>query len=257
MSLSFVVNGKVYQVKSLLGQGGFSTVYETTDGYALKCIAATKKDYTQEEIYRFYLIEKLALLALRSKYVVQIFNSGRNETHYFLVLEKFGKSLDDYLESKGFLEEQIVALFKKCLESLRHIHRQGYVHRDINLLNILLENGEVRITDFGFCQPIYEIQSRLEWDQEFLHGMIGYVAPEVLEVPEYDHFKRDIFGLGRSFYRILTLGSIPFQLDQPIPPLEHVACMGNPKIFQIVNKMIALNPINRYGMVDEILVDCN
>lgn len=255
MSLAFHINGKAYQVKSLLGQGGFSTVYETVEGYALKCISATKKDYTTEEIYKFYLIEKLALLALRSKYVVQIFDSGRTETHYFLVLEKFGKSLDDLLEAKGFLEEQIRPIFTKCLEALRHIHRLGYVHRDINLLNILMQDGEIKITDFGFCQPVYEIQTRVEWDHEFLHGMVGYVAPEVLEVPEYDHFKRDLFGLGRSFYRILTLGNIPFQLDQPIPSLEHVACLGKPGIFKIVNKMISLNPIDRYTSADEVLED--
>jgi serine/threonine protein kinase len=255
LALTFILNGKEYTVKSVLGQGGFSTVYETTEEDALKCIPVSKKDYTPEEIYHFYVTEKQALHALRGSSVIQLYASAQNEEYYFLVLEKFGYSLDDILESRGFNEAELLPLFKRCLEAVDFIHEKGYAHRDINLLNILMKKSEIKITDFGFCQPFHLIQTRKEWENEFLHGMIGYVAPEVLEVPEYDHYKRDIFGLGRSFYKILTSGQIPYQLDQSIPPLEDVALWGTPALFKIVNKMIAIPPQERYSRIRFILKD--
>ena len=38
------------------------------------------------------------------------------------------------------------------LNGIYHIHKNGYVHRDIKLDNILLKNGVIKIADFGFSK---------------------------------------------------------------------------------------------------------
>tara|TARA_B100000614_G_C14104821_1_gene308844 strand:- start:112 stop:402 length:291 start_codon:yes stop_codon:yes gene_type:complete len=66
--------------------------------------------------------------------------------------------LFDYLVSRHRLSESEARRFtRQVMSALAYCHKQGIVHRDLKLENILLdEEGNVKVTDFGFSNVYRE-----------------------------------------------------------------------------------------------------
>ena len=96
-----------------------------------------------------------------------------------------------------------------------YMHKQGVVHRDLKLDNILLDShGNVKIGDFG-------VSRRIQLDQTLYEqcGTPTYIAPEVMDENGYRGFKVDIWSAGICLYGMLH-GHVPltaYQLDDLTP----------------------------------------
>ena len=87
-------------------------------------------------------------------------------------------------------------------------YRKEYVHRDLKLENIMLENDEgydVKLIDFGFAEKINnsKLVSRA--------GTPGFLPPELFKLRPYTA-KGDMFSIGVILYCLLY-GSTPFKAD--------------------------------------------
>src|SRR5438876_3204627 len=87
-----------------------------------------------------------------------------------------GQTIYDLLRSGvKFTTEQAVDIVIQVAEGLDHAHRQGVVHRDVKPANLmLLEDGTVKITDFGIAKIS---TSNLTRTGQFL-GTPNYMSPE-------------------------------------------------------------------------------
>jgi len=115
--------------------------------------------------------------------VLQLFEVVATENNIWLVSELCaGGELFDYLVEKGRLAEtEAKRIFGQLCLGVGYIHRQGVVHRDLKLENVLLdERCNVKIADFGFGREFE--QRRL---METFCGTTGYAAPEMLAGKKY------------------------------------------------------------------------
>jgi serine/threonine protein kinase len=96
-------------------------------------------------------------------------------------------------------------------EGLREVHARGYVHRDIKVLNLLLdaERDEAVLGDYGLaCPPDGGVGPT---------GTPGYLAPELLSGPP--SVKSDVFALAATLYHLLV-GAPPFDARNPYASLR-------------------------------------
>lgn len=65
-----------------------------------------------------------------------------------------GMTLREYLDSSEFKidRQKNLQFFKQLLAGLRHIHERGLIHRDIKPANIFINEGVLKIGDFGLAK---------------------------------------------------------------------------------------------------------
>ncbi|CAO3597340.1 unnamed protein product [Absidia cylindrospora] len=120
--------------------------------------------------------------------------------------------LFDLLASTGrFSESRAQLWFQQLTNALQLCHRQGIVHRDLKLENILLDsNDNCKICDFGFARFTDNKQLL-----ETFCGSLAYSAPEVIMRQKYTGPETDIWSLGVILYTLLA-GELPFDDDSEI-----------------------------------------
>ncbi|KAL7420515.1 hypothetical protein Q5752_004465 [Cryptotrichosporon argae] len=200
-----VVGG--YTLGRVIGDGAFGSVYLATHRLtgtrcAIKKIPKTASAQLTREIHHHR--------RLHHPHIVHLHEIVATETHIWLVSELCsGGELFDYLVERGrLLEGEGRRVFGELCTAVGHMHRQGVVHRDLKLENILLD-GELRVKlgDLGFAR---------EWQRgrlmETFCGTTGYASPEMLSGTKYLGVETDIWSLGIILY-ILLCGGLPFDDD--------------------------------------------
>merc|ERR1740121_3506505 len=146
--------------------------------------------------------------------IVKMVDSLEEGDWFFLVLELVAGG-DLFGVRRPLLEREASFVFWQLTEGLGFLHRQGVVHRDLKLENVLVASErregphvlyDVKISDFGLSKSIGLGQAN--------HSSVGtmrYAAPEVLDGRPYD-FRADLWSLGVLLY-VLLQGCYPD--DQP------------------------------------------
>src|SRR6266480_7345444 len=109
-------------------------------------------------------------------------------------------SMSQYLKSnytKLSLQYKLY-LFHDIVRGLKDIHNKGFVHKDLHSGNILSYDRVLcYITDLGLCKPVDD------QDEKKIHGVLPYVAPEVLRGKTYTQ-SADIYSFGILAYEMLS-----------------------------------------------------
>lgn len=130
---------------------------------------------------------------------------------YFLMEYAGSKTLRGELSLKNWNLETSDALkyIKQILEGLEYVHGQGVVHYDMKPENVMLNNSDIKIIDFGFSN----------WC-ELLKDCKGYPGTHTHMPPEFSLYgpAYDIFTMGTTSYELLT-GLTPE--GNHVLPVEH------------------------------------
>jgi serine/threonine protein kinase len=102
------------------------------------------------------LIKEIAYLQLLNKYpqtkAVKLFGVALTiqQNDIYLVLESLEKTLGD-IQNSNISSEQLRITFYKLIKAFDYIHGIGLVHNDIKPPNIMIDNNDIRIIDFGLA----------------------------------------------------------------------------------------------------------
>ncbi|XP_036447557.1 calcium/calmodulin-dependent protein kinase type 1G-like [Colossoma macropomum] len=197
---------EVFDFMEVLGSGASSEVFmvkeiKTGKKYAMKCVVKKNRNTSLEN-------EIAVLKRIKHENIVALEDFYESHTHYYLVMQLVsGGELFDRLLNQGMFSEKDASLvIRQVLEGVNYLHKNGIVHRDLKLENLLYysqdDNSKIMISDFGL--------SKIE-DNGIMSttcGTPGYVAPEVLGQKPYSKAV-DCWSIGVITY-ILLCGYPPF-----------------------------------------------
>lgn len=240
-----------YTIKRGIGLGGFGEVYfAVTDGgkeVALKWIRSNL-DIEMRGVQQ--------CLNLKHTNLVHLYDVRTDEqNNHWLVMEYVaGEPLSVILNRhpNGVAPELAAHWFNGLAHAIHCLHEHGIVHRDLKPGNIFLENGLIKVGDYGLCKLIAESQNAGLTKNV---GTVHYMAPEI-STGNYNR-QIDIYAAGILLYEMAT-GHVPFEgesageilmkhLTTP-PDLSRV-----PKIFvPILQRALTKNPAHRYATIKEM-----
>ncbi len=250
-----------FKILKVLGEGAFGTVYHAHDPHldrevALKVPRAGVLE-TQEDIERF-LQEARAVADLRHAHVCPIYDFGRIDDDYFIVMAYIaGKPLSSVITGrKKIAERKIAAVIRKIALALDAAHKLGVVHRDLKPANIMIDKqGEPVVMDFGLARRITGDAAQITHSGAVL-GTPAYMPPEQAKGDSNAVGPRsDVYSLGVILYELLC-GQRPFGGSvaevfasilhrEPSPPSAYRSGV-NPRLEAICLKAIAKQPKDRH-----------
>jgi serine/threonine protein kinase len=232
-----------YQVKELLGQGGYGAVYAGYDPGLEREVAI--KVFTkpiQSQAAKRFRDEGRLLAKLNHPNIIQVFYVGQvDHGSSYLVMEKFGQgSLAQHFPSGTTPPfELAVGIIFQLLKALHQAHQAGILHRDIKPANLLLDinNNWVKLCDFGIARSQDRLVNQADTTREgHVIGTTHYIAPERFQGINDDP-RSDLYSVGILFYKLLV-GKLPFEsfhgesltpeallyriFHQPIDGLNHI-----------------------------------
>jgi serine/threonine protein kinase/tetratricopeptide (TPR) repeat protein len=214
-----------YKLLELIARGGMAEVFKAksfgADGFEkIVVIKRILPEFAQNQQFVDMAINEAKLsVALSHANIVQVFDLGREEDTYFIVMEYVqGMDFADALRrarKRGDKPPVELCLYicSETARALDYAHRRrdaqmrplNIVHRDVSPQNILLSlEGEVKVTDFGIAKARNSME-----EAGTVKGKYAYMAPEQARGEHVDG-RADVCALGIVLYECLA-GKNPFQ----------------------------------------------
>jgi formylglycine-generating enzyme required for sulfatase activity/tRNA A-37 threonylcarbamoyl transferase component Bud32 len=253
-----------YILEAILGTGGFGVTYRAREQptgqlVAIKTLNTRIQQKSDFDKYQEKFInEALCLAKCSHPHIVKVHKVFQHQGLWCLVMEYIaGENLAQYLDDRGVLsEEEALRIVRQIGEALTAVHSQGFLHRDVKPLNILLRQNtrDAVLIDFGLAR---EFTSGIA--QTHTNQMTECFAPvEQYEKKAERGAYTDVYALAATLYVLLT-AELPVpakfrdKANIPLtPPKQH-----NPRISDRVNQAIlkgmALQPKDRPQTVREWL----
>lgn len=245
-----------FEFISPIGKGASGKVFlvadrKTGEKLALKVIDKAKV-FESCSGFRHALDERLALEMVDGHpFFSRLRYAFQTRAYFYLAIDFYdGGDLYQYLRThQGRLREsQVRSVAAEVSLALEHLHKLGFVYRDLKPENVLLDSGgHVRLADFGLCKLI---PNRALTNT--ICGTHTYAAPEMLAVRNYGK-SIDLWAYGVFVYHILR-GRTPYEardLDQVIANMNNrrirFSSNTSPELVSMIKKLLDWNPETRLG----------
>uniref|UniRef100_A0A8C2GAR0 non-specific serine/threonine protein kinase n=1 Tax=Cyprinus carpio TaxID=7962 RepID=A0A8C2GAR0_CYPCA len=199
-----------YELLETLGRGTYGKVKKAIERHSGREVAikSIRKEKIKDEQDMVHIRREIEIMSsLRHPHIISIYEVFENKDKIVIVMEYASKGeLYDYIsERRRLTERETRHFFRQIVSAVHYCHKNGVVHRDLKLENVLLdENCNIKIADFGL--------SNLYHKDKLLQTFCGsplYASPEIVNGRPYHGPEVDSWALGVLLYT-LVYGSMPF-----------------------------------------------
>ncbi len=288
----YLHNGK-YQLLNIIGEGGFSLTYKglwdteihgplgkipTQAPVCIKeyffkdyCLRNEKTNFVEPnstngkiifDKYKEKIIKEARILAeLHHPHVVKVLEVFKQNNTVYTVMEFIsGDSLKKISEQSGvFSEEKLLPIIYKIGQALQYIHEKNILHLDIKPSNILMDNDDPKLIDFGISKR-YDPQYQQETSTTILAASKGYASIEQYDSEGMQVFSPcpDIYSLGATMYFLLT-GEVPtesiLRSTKGLPSPRELNPGISENTERVILKAMELHANDRYQSVTEMITE--
>ncbi|MEL6319793.1 MAG: serine/threonine-protein kinase [Cyanobacteria bacterium J06626_14] len=260
-----------YQIRKVLGRGGFGRTYLAIDTHRFdeQCvlkqfIPASRSEASLRKARELFQREAKVLYQIDHPQIPKFLAWFTHEEDLFIVQEYVdGQSYLDLMRDrrfktqKTFSEQEIIQWLFDLVPVLDYIHSIGIVHRDISPANVMFSNAKQKpmLIDFGVVKEVVnqilsgQYSTFARPPKATLVGKPGYSPPEQLQLG--DCFPcSDFYSLGMTALVLLTgkdarTSRYDWRHDAAVS--DGLAC--------IIERMLAERPRERYQAAQAIMVD--
>lgn len=171
----------------ILGEGTYSKVYLTsklsqgvsiTDTFfATKTIDKNEINPNKRELFEERVYKEIFILQnLDHPNIVKLIDVRSTTNNFYLIFEYCkGGTLDDYRKKKPsnkLLELEALEIIKQIADAMNFCVSKNppIIHRDLKPANFLLQDGKIKISDFGFARLVENNEVKLK-----LTNKIGFL----------------------------------------------------------------------------------
>lgn len=257
-----------YRIEAILGEGGFGVtylamepvqqIYVAIKEYFPKSFANRQTGNTivpnraieDQRVFKWglkrFLEEAKVLARLDHPNIIKVQRYFEMHGTAYLVMEFCdGKPLDKFVaDTSGASPRRIFQIYTSLMNALEHVHLHGIIHGDLKPSNILVRtDGTPVLLDFGSAR------------QEMLRlgvGQVsdGYSPPEFYGTSDQIGPWSDIYGLGATFYKLITGVKVPAAIDRSksdlyIPASNSIADGYSVKFFELIDSSLRMSTSER------------
>ncbi|XP_034028466.1 NUAK family SNF1-like kinase 1 [Thalassophryne amazonica] len=199
-----------YEVMETLGKGTYGKVKKAVERASLKTVAikSIRKERVIADLDRIHIQREIEITSsLRHANIIRFHEVFESRDKIVIVMEYASRGeLYDYIQERRKLPEtEARGIFRQITSAVHYCHKNGVVHRDLKLENILLDQDlNVKLADFGLSNHF----QRGTLLQTYC-GSPLYAAPEIVKGLPYQGPEVDCWALGVLLYA-LVYSSMPF-----------------------------------------------
>jgi serine/threonine protein kinase len=254
-----------YKIVSELGSGAVAIVYlgiqeKLQRKVAIKVMEETTLQKNKQVAKRFVREAKTAA-SLSHSNIIQIFDAGKEDRYYYIVMEFLEESLRErQMHSPRYkiIPDMALDIVGDIMRALDYAHLKGIYHRDIKPDNIMFrQDGTPVLLDFGIAR-IFDSSEELTKSKMSV-GTTYYMSPEQCRAQKDLDGRSDVYSLGVVLFEMLT-GEKPYKgetpglitsqhLDKPVPELPEELSIYQP----LIDKMMAKNRDKRISSRPELM----
>ena len=281
LAKGIILNQK-YEIKSVLGEGGFGITYRAMDTVIDETVAikeyfpsayATRDNtngktseltvITGESMEGFHkglekFVNEAASLAKfqQEEGIVSVKNFFYENNTAYMVMEYIdGITLKEYLKQNGdkLPYGTVLSMMKPVMQSLSVVHKSEIVHRDISPDNIMVvKEGRLKLIDFGAARFIGNE------DEKSLTVILkeGYAPPEQYQTNGRQGEWTDVYAVCAVMYQMIT-GIVPIESPARVMDGDSLAQIREipRKVNRAIMKGMSIGIIDRYQTVVDALND--
>ncbi len=228
-----------YLIEKVIGYGPHSVVFLAKDSeqdgknVAVKLL---KEDFAREDIAKLFINITQNYMKADCANLMRIYDVGKKDHRVYTAMEYEPEgSLFARMRSRTLADWEACKLGLDVVRGLFALKKAGVLHLNVKPENIMLDEEDYKLSDFGLVISRLSKDIPLEMD---LWNKLEYISPEYL-TGDYDLSARsDVYSLGIILYEAVS-GDNPFVSPNPVASITRQSNYVPPSLYNL-NDSISL-----------------